>query len=226
MVADRCLTKSWSSKILFVAVMVAGILVLAPSAQTQVLPSVAPTTDVCSPNPATLGETITCTITVTNPFPEASDFALIGKGLDVGTTGATIVSADSPDPGAVCSLNGPQIGECRTFSPIPPGGSFTAVFEIEAQAPGVLTDVAYTQVNMPFPGGPDAGGASARGDARTSVTVPPPSSIVQPQPNPQPSAPDPQPSAPNPQPSAPSPVTQDSDQESEAGEIDQTFDIS
>ncbi|CAA9464601.1 MAG: hypothetical protein AVDCRST_MAG28-3901 [uncultured Rubrobacteraceae bacterium] len=222
MVADRCFAKPWSSKILSVAIMVAGILVLAPSAQTQELPTVAPTTDVCSPNPATVGETIICTITVTNPFPGASDFALIGKGLDIGTTGATIVSADSPDPEAVCSVNGPQIGECRTFSPIPSGGSFTAVFEIEAQAPGVLTDVAFTQVNMPFPGGPDAGGASARGDARTSVTVLPPSSSVPPQP----SAPEPQPSAPAPQPSAPSPVTQDSDQESEAGEIDQSFEVS
>jgi hypothetical protein len=223
MVADRGFTKSWSFRFLLAAIMATGILVLASSAQTQVLPSVAPTTNVCSPNPATLGETIICTTTVTNPFAENSDFALIGKGLDIGTTGATIVSATSPDPGARCFQNGPTIAQCETRSPILPGDSFTAVFEIEAQAPGVLTDVAHTQVNMPFLGG---GGASAFGDARTSVTVLPPSSTEQPppQPNPQPPTPSQQPS--NQQPSASSPVTQDSDQESEAGEVDQSFEVS
>lgn len=218
MVADSFFTKFWSFKLLVAAVViVAGILALAPLAQTQGLPTVAPTTDACSPNPATLGETIICTITVTNPFQEDSDFALIGKGLDIGTTGATIVSATSSHPGATtrCFLNGPTIAQCETRSPIPPGESFTAVFEIEAQTPGLLTDVAHTQVNMPFPEG---GGASAFGDARTSVAVLPPSSVVQPTPQP-----DPQPSA---QSWAPSPVTQDSEQESEAGEIDQSFEVS
>ena len=221
MVADRGFTKSWSFKFLVVAVMVAGVLGLAPSAQTQELPTAAPTTNDCSPNPATSGETIICTTTVTNPFQEDSDFALIGAGLDIGTTGAKIVSATSPHAGATtkCIQGGPQIAQCETHSPIRPGDSFTALFEIEAQAPGMLTHVAHSQVNMPFPG-PDAGGASARGDARTSVTVLPPTSIMQPTPR------DPQSSAPNPQSSVDSPVTQDSEQESEAGEIDQSFEVS
>lgn len=219
MVADRFFMKSWSFKFLLVAVVVVGVLVLALSAQTQELPTDAPTTDVCSPNPATVGETIICTTTVTNPFPEDSDFAMISKGLDIGTTGATIVSATSPHPGARCFQNGPQIAQCETFSPILPGGSFTAVFEIVAQASGELVDVAHAQVNMPYPTG---GGASARGDVRTAVTVLLlPSSIVQPPPQP-----NPQPSAPSPVTSAPSPVTQDSEQESEAGEIEQSFDVS
>lgn len=154
MAADRFFTKSWSFKFLLVAVVVVvGVLMLALSAQTQELPTDAPTTDECSPNPATVGETIICTTTVTNPFPEDSDFAMISKGLDIGTTGAAFVSATSPHPGARCFQNGPTIAQCETESPIPAGGSFTAVFEIEAQAPGVLTDVAHSQVNMPFPDG-------------------------------------------------------------------------
>lgn len=139
----------------------------------------------------------------------------------VGSNRATIVSATSPDPAAVCFQTSPTIAQCETRSPITSGGSFTAVFEIVAQAPGVLTDNATSLVNMPLPGG---GAASARGTARASVRVLPPSSIVQPQPNPQPPTSSQQPSGP--QSSGPNPVTQDSDQESEAGEIDQTFEVS
>jgi fimbrial isopeptide formation D2 family protein len=212
-------TKYYLRILLLVALMVAGgVLVLLPSARAQVSPP--PTIDKeCSPNPVQIGEQLTCTIDVEPSDSQTFDTVQVTDTLPAGVTvsGATqqqlvdgLVDLTQP-----CEVTGNTV-TC------PPGIVAIAKAEISLR----VTIEATAEQCEAF-----TNTAEAEIISTPSTTGTPPTTTVedteeftvvgcQVPPTPEPGG------QPNQQPGVPSPITQEGEQESEAGEIDQSFEVS
>lgn len=196
-------------RILLVALMVAGGLALIPSVRAQVTPP-PPTIDKeCSPDPVQIGEQLTCTIDVD---PSESGTFNIVEVTDTLPAGVTVTGAtqqqlvgglvDSTQP---CTVTGNTVA-------CPPGTvasakgeiiSLRVIIDATAEECGTFTNTAEAEVFF-------SQGVSVTVEDTEEFTVVGCEEAV----------------APGGQPGVPGPITQEGEQESEAGEIDQSFEVS
>ena len=174
--------------------LVLGVLAPAQLAWAQVGNTVLDKT--ASPNPATVGQPLTFTITETAVVNTSVSF------LDTIIGSATIQSAtvNSPDPAANCVIFSPTEVFCD-LGTIPAGQTATVQIVVIPTAPGTITNTVL-----------DSEGNFDEVTVQVNPAPPPPPAQQQQQAQQQPAG--------------GGPVTQELEQEAESGEVDLEFDVS
>ena len=153
MLGGRSLSRSLLLKLLLLALMAAGVLVFASAALAQ--PSsdngFATLTKTASPNPVTVGQQLTFTLTETAD-PAKSDVGF--SVIDTLPAGVRFVSATSSqgtcafDPVANTVTCGPFYVANPTSPPLYPTTTFTASIVVVPTTPGTITNTAHDNWNF------------------------------------------------------------------------------
>ena len=211
-------TKYYLLSLLLALMVAVGVLTVSPSAQAQVVEPPQPTIDKeCTPNPVQVGQTLTCTIDVL-PAPDTLVAVRVEDTLPDGLTVIGATSEIQPGGDSVpCTVAGntvtcPPAPQTRFIQNDPVTG-FSSIFRvtIEARAErcGTFQNTATATGTVFFVSMPGSAPLSESDTEQITVEgceVPP---------------------APGqPQGGGAAPITQEGEQESEAGEIDQSFDVS
>jgi hypothetical protein len=205
----RTRTKYYLLSLLGALMVAGGVLALTPSARAQVTPP-PPTIDKeCSPNPVQIGEQLTCTIDVEPPDPQTDAIVQVTDTLPAGVmlTGATqqqLVdgSVDLTQP---CEVTGNSVtcppGTVSGEAVTPARTSVRVTIEATAEQCGTFTNTAEAEDFTD----PPTNVEDTEEFTVVGCQVPP---------------------TPDQQPGVPGPISQEGEQESEAGEIDQSFEVS
>ena len=196
-----------------------GVFAISSASEAQVQP--VPTIDKeCTPNPVQIGEQVTCTIDVVAPPNTVAGVRVTDTfpaDLTVTEANWQFLRDSDPLPSTPCEVDGntvtcpssPVIAYIGQESPQSPLFSFRVTIEATAEQCGTFQNTATSTDFVTPPGVPYTV------EDTEEITV---AGCEEP-PTPAP-APAPAPA------STPAPITQDSEQDSESGEIDQTIEVS